>query len=275
MIILYQMKKKKAARLLQRTLTSANCLGLDKFPRESNSFLVPTGDSNQRGTAPCPSPHSTQPSRRGPKSPSSQVSLGTSRGRPGPRKAEGCGEEEKGEIAQRGIRDRRRRRGRERGRRVCKVTGRGGVGRGAPGMRGCGVSRKGREGDGKQKEGREVQCGRVTEGAALRQVKVRREAERTGAGRGCKEAAGGGARRGRASGSAARSGACAPLPSRRAAAAFPAPASLRSKWVLSLGAEVGSRGRAPRLRGALELRRGPRSAAAATSRPRSRCKRQL
>lgn len=60
-------------------------------------------------------------------------------------------------------------------------------------MRGCGVSRKGREGDGKEKEGREVQCGRVTEGAALRQVKVRREAERTGAGRGCKEAAGGGA----------------------------------------------------------------------------------
>lgn len=80
-----------AGKLLQRTLSSANCPELDKFPTESNSFLVPAGDPEQRGALPCPSPHGTQQASRDPQPlfPSQPEPLQAC---PNPRKTEGLGE---------------------------------------------------------------------------------------------------------------------------------------------------------------------------------------
>lgn len=146
MIIFTSKEKKTPARLLQRTLLSAECLGLDKFPNESNSFLVPTGDSNQRGAAPGPSPHSTQQARPGPRSPSSQVSLGTSPECLDPRKAEGSARS--GGERRRRKGEKSARAGRQKGRRVCKLTQRCGE-RGGGGGTGNEreTERKGQPGD--------------------------------------------------------------------------------------------------------------------------------
>lgn len=131
-MIIFISKEKNQLGYCRGLYPQQNVLGKTSF-HESNSFLVPTGDSNQKEAAPCPSPHSIQQAR-----PGARLPLFPSQ--PGGRGKEGEGEGEGGA-------------GRER--RVGKVTRDTGCGAGEAGraVRGCGVSRSGREGDGKDQEG--------------------------------------------------------------------------------------------------------------------------